>query len=67
MFIYLFLRVYGLILERPQSHGIKGGCVKKTALPLVAAVAVETPQRKWGIGRTLIQFTINKALLDAGP
>lgn len=60
--------MYGLILERPQSHGVKGGCVeKKTALPLVAAVAVETPQRKWRIGRTLIQFTINKALLDAGP
>lgn len=67
MFIYLFLHVYGLILERPRSHGRKGGCVKKAALPLVAAVAAETPQRKWRIGHTLIQFAINKTLLDAGP
>lgn len=66
MFIYLFLHVYGLILERPQSHGRKGGCVKNSALPLVAAVAAETPLRKWRIGHTLIQFTINKTLLDAG-
>jgi len=67
MSIYLFLHVYGLILERPQSHGGKGGCVGKAALPLVAAVAAETPLRKWRIGHTLIQFSINKTLLDAGP
>lgn len=49
----------GLILERPQSHkqervemaaaGVgRGGKKKKkkAALPLVAAVAAETPQRK---------------------
>lgn len=41
--------------------------MKKAALPLVAAVAAETPLRKWRIGHTLIQFTINKTLLDAGP
>lgn len=58
--------MYGVILERPQSHGRKGGCVKKAASPLVAAVAAETPRRKWRIGCTLIQFTINKTLLDAG-
>lgn len=40
---------------------------KNAALPLVAAVAAETPQRKWRIGCTLIQFTINQTLLDAGP
>lgn len=45
----------------------KQDCEEKAALPLVAAVAAETPQRKWGIGHTLIQFTINKTLLDAGP
>lgn len=40
---------------------------KNQPLPLVAAVAAETPQRKWRIGYTLIQFTINKTSLDAGP
>lgn len=39
----------------------------KPALLLVAAVAAETPQRKWRIGHTLIQFTINKTSLDGGP
>lgn len=67
MFIYLFLHVYELILEGPQSHSRKGGCVKNAALPLVAAVAAETPLRKRRIGHTLIQFTINKTSLDAGP
>lgn len=74
--------MYGLILERPQSHkqkrggggmwrgGGRGGKKNEknpAALPLVAAVAAETPQRKWRIGCTLIQFTINQTLLDAGP
>lgn len=45
----------------------RGLCEKKAALPLVAAVAAETPLRKWRIGHTLIQFTINKTLLEAGP
>lgn len=40
--------------------------MEKAAPPLVAAVAAETPLRKWRIGHTLIQFTINKTLLEAG-
>lgn len=51
-----------------RGGGGQGGKKNKNAaLPLVAAVAAETPQRKWRIGCTLIQFTINQTLLDAGP
>lgn len=32
--------------------------IREGARPLVAAVAAETPRRKWRIGRTLIQFNV---------
>lgn len=59
----------GLFWEGLGHTAEKGAVwkIRNAAPPLVAAVAAETPRRKWRIGRTLIQFTINKTLLDAGP
>lgn len=57
----------GLFWKDPGHTAEEGGRVKKAARPLVAAVAAQTPLRKWRIGHTFIQFTINKTLLDAGP
>lgn len=63
----IFACVWAYFGKTSVTRQKRGLCGKKAALPLVAAVAAETPQRKWRIGRTLIQFTINKTLLDAGP
>lgn len=59
-FIY-FCMCMGLFWRDPGHTAGKEEAARKIrngAPPLVAAVAAETPRRKWRIGRTLIQFNV---------